>query len=112
MGKENGVVVQRTQTSNYAVAARSHFVGGLASRGRRVKDRPSGFRFTDLFGCDPFILTVVPLGKVIGNLGTVEVTGQFTGAPCPLPRAAEHELEIPSGEFSLERRRLALSLQG
>ena len=111
VGKEHGILVQGAQACDHAVTAGRHLVGGLAAGGGRVKDRPSRFRLADLLGSDPLVLTVVPLGEVVGDLGMVKVTRQLAGAPRPLTGTTEHEFEIPSGEFALQCRSLTLSLQ-
>ena len=111
VGKKNGVVVQRTQTGDDTVAACRHLVGGLSSRGRGIKDSPSGFGLADLLGGDSLILAVVPLGEIVGDLGAIEEPGQLTGALCAGTGTAEDELEVPVGEFFLKRGSLSLALE-
>ena len=111
VGEQHGVIVKGTHSGDHAVAACSHLIRRLAAGGAGVEDGPSRFRLADLLRGDPFVLTVVPLGQIVGDFRAVKESRKFAGAPCSLPRTAQDELKVPPREFTLEGGRLTFPLK-
>ena len=109
VGKDEGIILNRHQAGDHAVAAIRHLIRGFTARGGSIKNSPTGSFLANLLGGDSFVVPVVPLGEFIRDLRPFRETSQFASAPCSLSRTAENKFEIPVGQFRFEFSSLAFA---
>ena len=112
MGEKDDIIPDRLGSGNDPVAALGNLFGGVAVRCRMGKDGPVRIFLADLLGGDPLVVSVMPLGQVLGDFCLIKLTCKLAGSSGSLVRAAEDQLEVPFRKLLLERSGLALSFQG
>jgi hypothetical protein len=109
-GKDDGLIIRRSQTGDHVISARADIGRLLAVRAPVAEQEPAGPLAQDFAAFAPLLVAVIPFEQVGIKLGDVAEPSERASAGGPLKRTGENPVKLEPLEALVESPSFAFAL--